>query len=114
MLGAAATVGGCVEAVLVADLVINDCAGNLSLVLNRYIFQSYHLHLEFFQTSIYYRLALNIFLAAITSLDALVKVPRSSVDTLAIDFDDGAGILLGAEEVDATDGEAVLTKLNPY
>ena len=35
MLGAAATVGGCVEAVLVADLVINDCAGNLSLVLNR-------------------------------------------------------------------------------
>ncbi len=42
MLGAAATIGGCVEAVLVADLVINDCAGNLSLVLNIYIFQSYH------------------------------------------------------------------------
>ena len=58
------------------------------------------------------------------------------MDTLAIDFDDGAGILhekpsspplnddfagdtlfeaaFGAEESDATDGEAVLTKLNPY
>ena len=58
------------------------------------------------------------------------------MDTLAIDFDDGAGILhekpsspplnddfagdalfeaaFGAEEVNATDEEAVLTKLNPY
>ena len=57
------------------------------------------------------------------------------MDTLAIDFDDGAGILhekpsspplnddfagdtlfeaVGAEESDATDGEAVLSKLNPY
>ncbi len=57
------------------------------------------------------------------------------MDTLAIDFDDGAGILhekpsstplnddvagdalfeaVGAEESDATDGESVLSKLNPY